>query len=184
MPIYTRHGDKGETALYTPKGAARRVPKDDPRVDAYGTVDELNAWVGLLRSLLTDVALSSGLDQELRLIQERLFHVGYDLSTPVDPGPQTITSEDSTALEVAIDRLTAGLPTLRSFILPAGSQAAAVCHLARTVCRRAERRVVAVARESPVNPQALTYLNRLSDYLFTLARTLAQGREESFQWRL
>lgn len=184
MPIYTRHGDKGETALYTPKGAARRVPKDDPRVDAYGTVDELNALIGLLRAMLRDAQTGGELDQELRLIQERLFHVGYDLSTPVDPAPRTISAEDSTRLEVAIDRMTQSLPPLRTFILPSGSQVAAICHLARTVCRRAERRVVAVAREAQVNPEALTYLNRLSDYLFTLARTLAQGGEETFQWRL
>jgi cob(I)alamin adenosyltransferase len=184
VPIYTRHGDKGETALYTPKGAARRVPKDDPRVDAYGTVDELNALIGLLRSMLQGAYPDEALDQELRGIQERLFHVGYDLSTPIDPAPQSVTKEDPTQLEAAIDRMTEQLPPLRSFILPSGSRTAAICHLARTVCRRAERRVVALGREVAINPQALTYLNRLSDYLFTLARTLAQGGEETFQWRL
>ncbi len=184
MPIYTRHGDKGETALYTPKGAARRVAKDDVRVQAYGSVDELNALIGLLRSLLASQGGHAELDAELRGVQERLFHVGYDLSTPVDPGPQTVSGQDVVDLERAIDRMTELLPPLRAFILPSGTESAAVCHVARTVCRRAERAVVTLSRQTRLNAQALTYLNRLSDYLFTLARTLAQGSEETFQWHL
>lgn len=178
MPIYTRLGDSGETGLYTPKGAVRRVGKDDLRVEAYGTVDELNAHLGVLRSRVPDA-----LADEIGSIQNVLFHVGYDISTPSDPPPAKVETSDITFLEERIDAMTAELAPLRSFILPAGGEAPALAHVARTVCRRAERRTVSLARKASVNPVALAYLNRLSDYLFTVARHLSGADEDLVVWR-
>jgi cob(I)alamin adenosyltransferase len=177
--IYTKQGDAGETGLYTPTGA-RRVGKDDPRVEAYGGVDELNSWIGLLAARLPEHRAT------LTAVQQVLFHVGYDLSTPTDPPPAKVTAADTGALEAEIDRLTAGLAPLRAFVLPGGSESAAFAHIARTVCRRAERAVVRLSRHAPLNPEDLRYLNRLSDYLFTLARAVvaAEGGEEAtVAWR-
>jgi cob(I)alamin adenosyltransferase len=165
--IYTRTGDKGDTAL----GDGSRVPKDHPRVSAYGGVDELNATLGLLLTLSPPPAETD----LLRAIQNDLFDVGADLCVPEKPGEAPgsclrVTAEQAARLEQAIDRLNAGLQPLKSFVLPGGTQAAAWCHLARTVCRRAERDVVTLARQETVNPQVIVYLNRLSDLLFVLSR--------------
>ena len=163
--IYTRTGDQGETSL----GDGVRVPKDHPRVAAYGSVDELNAVLGLL---LTQGPAEAEL---LRSVQNDLFDVGADLCVPPAAGEAPgqklrVRPEQAARLEAAIDRLNAPLAPLKSFILPGGSAAAAWCHLARTVCRRAERDVVTLARAETVNPQVIVYLNRLSDLLFVLAR--------------
>jgi cob(I)alamin adenosyltransferase len=168
--IYTKTGDKGTTAL----GSGRRVPKDHPRIEACGDVDELNAALGL--------ALAAGLDPSiadlLRGIQNDLFDLGADLTVPAGGAgrarsrraPLRITKAHVAPLEAAIDRHNAALRPLSSFVLPGGSPASAWLHHVRTVCRRAERRLVTVARRESLNPQAIVYLNRLSDLLFVLAR--------------
>ncbi len=174
--IYTKTGDAGDTGL----GDGQRVPKDDPRVEAMGTVDELNAVLGLLMAQAPDLS-EHGLVQS---IQNDLFDVGADLCLPAtedeQPGQKLrVTAAQVARLESAIDRLNANLKPLTSFILPGGSPAAACCHLARTVCRRAERRVVTLMHSEPVSPHVLVYLNRLSDLLFVLGRHLNhQGRED------
>jgi len=167
VKIYTRTGDAGQTSLF----GGRRVGKDDPRVEAYGAVDELNAVLGLA------VAQLGGEEPtELLLrLQEDLFRLGADLATPGDAGrageSRVRVSDDLVeALERAIDRYDAELPPLRQFILPGGTVAGATLHVARTVARRAERCTVALAAREQVNPAALRYLNRLSDLLFVLAR--------------
>ncbi|HEY8495513.1 MAG TPA: cob(I)yrinic acid a,c-diamide adenosyltransferase [Limnochordales bacterium] len=169
MRIYTRTGDTGETGLFS--GA--RVRKDDPRVEAYGTVDELNSFIGLVRA----ETLDADLDQLLAQIQNELFVLGADLATPPgsrrDDRAPRIGPEHVQALETAIDHYDAQLPPLRSFILPAGPRAAALLHTARAIARRAERRVVTASREAAVSPEAIRYLNRLSDLLFVLARAVA-----------
>jgi cob(I)alamin adenosyltransferase len=174
--IYTKTGDAGQTSL----GDGSRVPKDHPRVTAYGSVDELNAVLGLL--LAND---SDGAENELlRSIQNDLFDVGADLCVPQQPDEAAgaklrIRPEQAARLEAAIDRLNEPLSPLKSFVLPGGSLAAAWCHLARTVCRRAERDVIALAHGEAVNPQVIVYLNRLSDLLFVLARVYNnQGRDD------
>jgi cob(I)alamin adenosyltransferase len=174
--IYTKTGDTGDTSL----GDGSRVAKDHPRVTAYGSVDELNAVLGLL------VALQANLPEAelLRGIQNDLFDVGADLCVPqktdeAEGQKLRIRAEQSERLEKAIDRLNAGLQPLTSFIIPGGTPAAAWCHLARTVCRRAEREIVTLARHEPVNPQVIIYLNRLSDLLFVLARVYnGQGKDD------
>lgn len=167
--IYTRTGDAGTTRL----GDMSEADKHDPRVDAYGDVDETNSAIGLARA-----ALGPGheLDAELARIQNDLFDLGADLcvpqsDAPPDFEPLRMTAAQVTRLEAAIDRLNARLEPLSSFILPAGSEAAARLHFARTVCRRAERRITALAASgATVNPEALKYANRLSDLLFVMAR--------------
>ncbi len=163
--IYTRTGDAGHTAL----GDGSRVAKTDLRVNAYGTVDELNALLGICR-----LHAGGDLDAALMRIQNDLFDVGADLCTPEqeDPPfePLRVTEPQVEWLEAEIDRINAGLETLRSFVLPAGSPAAAHLHHARTVARRAERDSAALATAAPINETVLRYLNRLSDYLFVLAR--------------
>lgn len=164
--IYTRTGDDGTTAL----GTTRRVPKDDPRVAAYGTVDELNALIGL--------ALSFGLDeklaQALARVQNDLFHLGSDLAFPSEDKKQfsvpRIEERHILALEALIDELNEVVGPLTNFILPGGSQGAAALQVARAVCRRAEREVVSLSRSEEVNPLNLQYLNRLSDALFVMGR--------------
>jgi cob(I)alamin adenosyltransferase len=165
--IYTKSGDQGETGL----GDGRRVPKDHLRVTAYGEVDELNATLGLLAVYCPDAPEKA----LLNTIQNDLFDLGADLCVPQsdneDPAMTLrITEAQYLRLEQAIDRLNDGLQPLRSFILPGGTPAAAWLHLARTVCRRAERHVVALMHAEPVNTHALVYLNRLSDFLFVLGR--------------
>lgn len=172
MKIYTRTGDEGETGLF----GGGRVSKADPRVAAYGDVDELNSSIGVARA--AEPALL--FDAELEGIQRDLFSIGGHLATP---DPEKVRAALARAelnpsrveqFELAIDAAEAALPPLRAFILPAGSPKAAALHLARTVCRRAERSVVALARDQDVPALFLVYLNRLSDYLFTLARLANQ----------
>ncbi len=165
-PIYTKSGDAGETGLF----GGGRVPKDDARVDAYGEVDELNAAVGLARGAVLDREL----DALAQAIQDQLFTVGSVLATPRGTkAAQAIPQVEPrwvAEMEAAIDKFDREIPALRSFILPGGSAAAAALHLARTICRRAERRVVPLARQGAVDQPLVTYLNRLSDLLFTMAR--------------
>jgi cob(I)alamin adenosyltransferase len=165
MKIYTRTGDDGTTSLFS----GGRVPKYHLRVEAYGTVDELNSILGVARALQP----SPTTDEYLARIQHQLFHLGADLATPLDAKSSHIVrvAADQVAwLEESIDALTAQLPPLTAFILPGGAPAAAQIHVARTICRRVERFVTQLAESEPVGEQALPYLNRLSDFLFTLAR--------------
>jgi len=176
--IYTRTGDDGTTGLI----GGKRLPKDAPRIEAYGSVDELNALIGVVRSY----DLTDRVDSVLRDIQDELFTVGADLALPDQadrerrgvPGPAQATVE---ALEKAIDEFEALNEPLRQFILPGGTGAGALLHLTRTVARRAERSCVALARSESVDPLILRYLNRLSDLCFVLARYLNSlgGRSES-----
>lgn len=178
MKIYTKTGDKGETSLY--KGG--RVPKDEPRLEAYGTLDELNSVLGLAASHLPREAELGTVRQEVARIQKDLFSLGAQLATRGDEKPAWhIKPEDIQALETAIDRMETELEPLRTFILPGGHPAGAGFHLARTVCRRAERGVVTLGRDESLDPQIVQYLNRLSDYLFVLARFTNHrlGRPES-----
>jgi len=165
--IYTRGGDKGDTSL----GDGRRVAKDDLRVEAYGTVDEANAVIGLAR--LHCGALPE-VDARLARIQNDLFDLGADLCVPgesrKDAGALRIVQSQIDRLEAEIDAMNAELAPLKSFILPGGSPAAAHLHLARTVARRAERLICGLARQEAINPLAIAYVNRLSDHLFVLAR--------------
>ena len=164
--IYTKTGDDGTTAL----GGGQRVPKDALRIETYGTVDELNSAIG--------VALAGGLEptlaDELSRIQNELFHLGSDLCVREEDKGKTpvprIEGRHVQALELAIDRMSVELGPLANFILPGGSPGAAHLHVARTVCRRAERLAVALAREEAVGPHVISYLNRLSDALFVMAR--------------
>lgn len=175
--IYTRGGDKGETSL----GDGARVAKHDPRVAAYGTVDEANACVGLAR-----LHCGSEVDQMLGRIQNDLFDVGADLATPEAENPKhpplRVVAAQVARLEAEIDRINAGLDPLKSFVLPGGTAASAYLHLARTVTRRAERETTALAEREPVNPEAVRYLNRLSDLLFVLARHVNDNGRRDVLW--
>jgi cob(I)alamin adenosyltransferase len=175
--IYTRGGDRGETSL----GDGSRVSKLDPRVRAYGAVDELNSLVGLA---LAAPSLPAGLPEVLERIQNDLFDVGADLSTPLADGDERlrVRQVQIDELERLCDLFNAPLPELRSFVLPGGTEAAARLHVARAVCRRAELVVLATAAEMPLDPLAPIYLNRLSDLLFILARTANLGHDEPL-WR-
>ncbi|HHM21232.1 MAG TPA: cob(I)yrinic acid a,c-diamide adenosyltransferase [Bacteroidetes bacterium] len=172
--IYTKTGDAGQTALF----GGRRVPKSDLRIDAYGTVDELNSYMGMLR----DVVPESEFRHWLKEIQDRLFTIGSGLAT--DPAKNIdlpgITREDVRVLESHIDKMEERLPPLKNFILPGGHPTVSFCHIARTVCRRTERLVVALHLVEPVEPLVLQYFNRLSDFLFVLGRVLGKqlGAEE------
>jgi cob(I)alamin adenosyltransferase len=179
--IYTKTGDHGDTGL----GDGRRVPKDHPRVAAYGSVDELNAVLGLV------IASNPNLGRERRLllqsIQNDLFDVGADLCLPQTPDEPPgknlrVTAAQSQRLEQAIDKWNEPLQPLKSFVLPGGAEGAAWCHFARTVCRRAERDVVTLSRIEPVNPQVIIYLNRLSDLLFVLARVENNNGNDDVLW--
>jgi cob(I)alamin adenosyltransferase len=177
--IYTKTGDKGDTAL----GDGTRVAKDHPRVAAYGSVDELNSVLGLLLAENPNVP-----EQELlRGVQNDLFDVGADLCLPEsqEKSPSQalrVRPEQAESLEKAIDRLNADLAPLTSFVLPGGRKSAAWCHFARTVCRRAERDVVTLARDESVNPQVVVYLNRLSDLLFVISRICNDGGGTDVLW--
>ena len=166
--IYTRAGDGGETSL----GDLSRVSKLDPLVQAYGAVDELNSVVGWAQVEVQDARLAR--------IQNELFDVGADLSVPFTEGDGKLRVEQAAIdrLEADCDEANAGLPELKSFVLPGGSESAARLHVARAVCRRAERDVLDAARTRPVNPLAPVYLNRLSDLLFILARAANSGGDE------
>ena len=167
MKIYTKFGDSGETALF----GGMRLGKDAPRIEAIGTVDELNAYIGYAQTLIDDADLS----ELMTRIQNHLFSVGADLATPSTHAKAAefrISEDFTTEMETAIDTLSEELPPLTNFILPGGCTAGAILHIARVVCRRSERRVVRLAREEDVNPEIIRSLNRLSDLLFVLARTV------------
>lgn len=185
MKIYTKTGDAGTTALF----GGTRVPKFHIRIESYGTVDELNSWLGLLR----DQAIEKQHCENLMGIQDKLFTVGAILAT--DPEKATlksgkerlnipkITEEDIQFLEQSMDTMDEALPPMTHFVLPGGHPSVSYCHIARTVCRRAERLVVLLNDHEPVSPLVLQYLNRLSDYLFVLARKLSQELQaEEIKW--
>lgn len=183
--IYTKTGDDGSTGL----GNGERRPKFDLRVDAYGTVDEANACIGLVRLQFAggSTPLSGEIDATLAAVQNDLFDLGADLATPdtgkkPDYEPLRITSQQVEALEKAIDELNRDLQPLRSFVLPGGSAAASYLHLARTVARRAERLVVELAQSEEVGKPCILYLNRLSDYLFVAARVCNDNGEADVLW--
>lgn len=177
MRIYTRTGDQGETGLLGP----HRVPKDDIRISAYGDVDELNAQIGSLLTVVDDSRIASLLDS----VQALLLEMGAELASPPGaPRPAgAIRDEDVEAIERAIDEIDGGLPPLNQFIVPAGVEAACRAHVARCVCRRVERAVVRLLRAQPSDTAILRYLNRLSDLLFVLARWANfQAREHETTW--
>jgi cob(I)alamin adenosyltransferase len=173
--IYTRSGDDGTTSL----GSGQRAAKSSPRIEAYGTVDELNAQIGVVRA----AGPVRDLLDPLQRIQDELLHMGAELALPAADRPQTpgprIEAAHVAALERLIDTLAERLDPLKSFILPGGTAASAHLHVARTICRRAERRVVALAEREPVRPHVISYLNRLSDALFVMARFQNKARGTS-----
>jgi cob(I)alamin adenosyltransferase len=184
--VYTRTGDRGETALV----GGRRVPKDSPRIEAYGTIDELNAVVGLARTF-NEERLAEGehhrrLDEILRKIQNELFDVGSELATPPEAeyeGMFKVGPEEVTALERLMDECQQTLEPLRSFTLPGGGRINAFLHQARTVCRRAERQILRLSRTESVNPWLLAYVNRLSDAFFVLGRWAGKHMgEKEYLW--
>ena len=166
MKIYTRTGDRGTTSLVS----GQRISKSSLRLEAYGTVDELSSHLGLLAAILGEVDDH----QQIQRIQNNLFNVGAHLATPSDASqpPLTIPDGEVAHLEQMIDAIVATLPETRGFILPGGCVAAAQCHVCRTVCRRAERCIVALAATEPVGDEIQQYVNRLSDYLFVLAKKI------------
>ena len=167
MKIYTKKGDKGETSLI----GGKRVKKSHARLHAYGTVDELNSYVGLLRDDIEDNRISD----ELLEIQDRLFTLGSLLAATPDSKMQlpSINEANISSLEDSIDYMNENLPEMRSFILPGGHKTVSLCHIARTICRRAERWTIDVNEDEPVPLLVLAYLNRLSDYFFVLARYMS-----------
>jgi cob(I)alamin adenosyltransferase len=175
--MYTRRGDKGETSLFGP----RRVPKDSPRVEAYGTVDELNSYLGVVISDCHNRTVTNS----LREIQKMLFVAGADLaSEPAAASVPRITAAETLRVERMTDDALARLPTLKNFILPGGSRLAAELHFARAICRRAERRVLAATRSEQLNPELVPFLNRLSSYLFNLARLANQKQKvKEYVWK-
>ncbi|MFV0218699.1 MULTISPECIES: cob(I)yrinic acid a,c-diamide adenosyltransferase [Empedobacter] len=184
MKVYTKTGDKGTTGLY----GGTRVSKNSLKIDSYGTVDELNSYLGLIRSYEIDPAL----EEEIIIIQKGLFNLGAELATPVDKLylangkpriPKTVTEEDIVQLEEWIDDLEGQLEQLTHFILPGGNQPASHAHVARCICRRAERLTVGLAEEEEIRPELQKYLNRLSDYLFVLGRKIAtDNNHEEVKW--
>ncbi|MBN8653840.1 MAG: cob(I)yrinic acid a,c-diamide adenosyltransferase [Cytophagales bacterium] len=167
MKIYTKTGDQGTTSLF----GGKRVLKSDLRIDTYGTVDELNSWIGVLR----DQPVNQNLSAVLIEIQDRLFTIGSILAT--EPGNRKVkipalTETDITFLEKEIDAMDTVLPPTKFFVLPGGHQAVSFGHVTRTVCRRAERLVIALNQVDPINELVIKYLNRLSDYLFVLCRMM------------
>ena len=188
--VYTRLGDQGETALV----GGRRVPKDSPRIVAYGTVDELNAVVGLVRVFNAERMKTRGprrrrhtwLDATLRKVQNQLFDLGSELATPPDAayeGMFTLCEGEVTELERIMDECQKDLAPLKSFILPGGGRVHGFLHQARTVCRRAEREVLALSRVEPVSECSLRYLNRLSDLFFVLGRWAGKHMgEKEYLW--
>jgi cob(I)alamin adenosyltransferase len=165
MTIVTKTGDEGTTGLY----GGDRISKDSPRIHAVGTVDELNAFLGLIRS---EEGLSPSLHAQLHHLQHTLFRVGGDLATPLGKHEkeERISEKHVHEIERWIQEIEASLPAQTRFLLPGGSKISSLLHLARTVCRRAERFVVALMKDEDVNPQVRIFLNRLSDYLFVVAR--------------
>ena len=184
--VYTRTGDKGDTALV----GGRRVPKDAPRIEAYGTIDELNSVIGLAR-VFNGERLKKGkaprwLDGVFRQIQNELFDLGSELATPDDAsyeGMHRVGGAQVKALEALMDQCQKDLAPLKSFILPGGGRVGGFLHQARTVCRRAERRILALSRVEPLSPWPLAYVNRLSDLLFVLSRWVGKkGGETEYLW--
>jgi cob(I)alamin adenosyltransferase len=179
MRIYTKTGDKGDTSLF----GGQRVPKDALRIEAYGTVDELNSVLGIVRADNADTEI----DEILAGVQEQLFDLGADLATPRSSEKKAIKrieTRDSQQLERVIDGLEPALKPLRSFILPGGAPVAARLHFARTVCRRAERAVVRLSRNEDIGEAVMSYLNRLSDMLFVLARYANQkSKVPEVKWK-
>jgi cob(I)alamin adenosyltransferase len=178
MKIYTKKGDRGETSLF----GGKRVVKHDIQIEAYGTVDELNSHIGLLRSLIKNKEAITA----LKRVQAYLFVIGSTLAADADKKNlklPALNSEEATFLETQIDKCESNLPAMTSFILPGGTTNASHCHIARTICRRAERATTKFAASSDLEPIVLTYLNRLSDYLFILARqTCIEERGEETPW--
>lgn len=179
--IYTKTGDAGETSL----GDGSRAAKDHTRVAAYGEIDELNSTLGVLLAQVPDYA-EAGL---VRRVQNDLFDAGADLCVPESPDeaaaerrPLRVAADQVKSLEQALDRVNENLEPLQSFVLPGGNAAAAWLHLARTVCRRAERAVVTLSHAGPVNPLLMQYVNRLSDLLFVLARAANRDGEDDVLW--
>ncbi|WP_288349285.1 cob(I)yrinic acid a,c-diamide adenosyltransferase [uncultured Thalassospira sp.] len=179
--IYTKSGDKGKTAL----GNGTRVPKNSVRVEAYGTVDETNAFIGVAR-----LHADGDIDAMLARIQNDLFDLGADLCTPgdgSDDNPEQpalrITATQTERLEQEIDQINAGLDPLKSFVLPGGSALSAQLHVVRTVSRRAERLIVELAGVEPTNPECVRYINRLSDHMFVLARHANNGGKDDILWQ-
>lgn len=179
MKIYTKTGDNGTTALF----GGKRVSKADLRIETYGTIDELNSYVGLVR----DQAVNQNRKSILVEIQDRLFTIGSILAT--EPGNTkvkvpSLIQEDVTVLEKEIDGMDASLPPMKSFVLPGGHQSVSFCHVARTVCRRAERLVIALDAQEKIDALVIQYLNRLSDYLFMLSRKMsAELSAEEMPWK-
>lgn len=179
MKIYTKTGDKGTTALF----GGKRVSKADLRIETYGTVDELNSYVGLVR----DQSVNQNRKNILVEIQDRLFTIGSILAT--EPGNTkvkipSILQEDVAVLEKEIDAMDASLPPMKSFVLPGGHESISFCHVARTVCRRAERLVIALDAQEKIDALVIQYLNRLSDYLFVLSRKMsAELNAEEIPWK-
>lgn len=167
MQLYTKTGDKGETSLI-----GGRVSKDDIRVEAYGTIDELNSFVGLAQVEAIQHDSLSELASQLIDIQHELFDCGSDLAYAREGAPLKLNAEPAKRLEGLIDRYTQEAPEITRFILPGGSRLSSQLHVCRTVCRRAERRVVTLSRVHPINQEVLIYLNRLSDYFFAAARAV------------
>lgn len=179
MKVYTKTGDQGMTSLI----GGTRVAKNSVRLEAYGSVDELNSYIGMIRSLVAGNEIAG----ELAEIQMRLFDVGGNLAT--DPHansrkmPVGVDEEDIEVLEKAIDRMDAEVPPSRFFVLPGGNESVAFCHIARTVCRRTERRILDLSQETAVEAEVIKYINRLSDYLFMLSRKLAHDTGiEELKW--
>lgn len=171
MKIYTKGGDKGKTSLL----GGKRVSKSDMRIEAYGTVDELNAQIGLLK----DYDISADLKASLLKIQHDLFKIGSILACEVDPDQYNLSlikDSDIIEIEKLIDEMEGKLPVLKNFILPGGDIAVSQCHIARCVCRRAERYIVLLSKEEVVQEVIIMYLNRLSDYLFVLARRIGHDK--------
>lgn len=179
MKIYTKKGDKGETSLL----GGTRVKKSHIRIESYGTVDELNSWIGLIR----DQNIDKHSKEVLIHIQDRLFTIGSHLAS--DPSKKAIKipdikEDDITTLEKEIDKMNETLPEMRSFVLPGGHTTVSYCHVARCVCRRAERCAVNLSAEEQVEDIIVKYLNRLSDYLFVLSRKLSQDlKAEEIPWK-
>lgn len=180
--VYTRTGDKGTTALV----GGKRVPKDSPRISAYGTVDELNAVLGLARVFnaerLADGAKHRWLDEVFRRLQNQLFDLGSELATPTDAvyeGMVRVGDVEVKALEALMDRCQQDLEPLKSFVLPGGGRISGILHQCRTVCRRAEREVLALSRVEPVGEGPVRYLNRLSDLFFVLSRWVGKHLGEA-----
>jgi cob(I)alamin adenosyltransferase len=185
--VYTRTGDRGETALV----GGKRVPKDSLRIEAYGAIDELNSIVGLAR-VFNEESLDAGeahqfLDEVLCQIQDELFDIGSELATPAEffqQGMYRVSEDEIDRLEKLMDKCQEDLEPLKSFILPGGGRVGAYLHQSRTVCRRAERDILRLSREEEVNPDVLKYINRLSDLFFVLSRWIAkQTGEQEYLWQ-